>query len=71
MGMSNLITYLDDARISRAELARRLNTSRGYVTDIVTGRRKPGRDMAIAIERETGGAVPVTAWARPVSGVAQ
>lgn len=60
--MKELIAYLDSTSTKKADLARVLNTSRGYITDLANGRRKPGRDMAIAIERATDGRVPVSTW---------
>jgi transcriptional regulator with XRE-family HTH domain len=37
------------AGVTKAELARRMRTSQGYVTDILTGRRQPREDKVRAM----------------------
>ncbi|MDO5621939.1 MAG: helix-turn-helix transcriptional regulator [Paracoccus sp. (in: a-proteobacteria)] len=64
----DLIDYLKSAGVSQSDLARRIGKSRGYLTGIISGRRKPGRDAAFAIERETGGAVAAGIWSQPPTG---
>jgi DNA-binding transcriptional regulator YdaS (Cro superfamily) len=39
-------------------LADRLGTSKGYLSDIAKGSRRPSIEMARAIEKATGGQVP-------------
>lgn len=44
-----LLDFMLKAGITRAELARRIGTSKGYITDIVKGRRQPREDKVRAI----------------------
>ena len=51
---------MDSIRIAipnRSEVARQLGTSDAYLWQIETGRRRPSRWLAEAIERVTNGAV--------------
>lgn len=41
--------FMMRAGVTRAELARRIGTSKGYVTDILGGRRQPREDKVRAI----------------------
>jgi len=54
--------YLADRLLSHAEFAAAAEVPRVMVSFWVHGRRKPGRDYALAIERATGGAVPASSW---------
>lgn len=44
-----LLDFMLRAGITKAELARRSGTSKGYITDIVKGRRQPREDKVRAI----------------------
>lgn len=57
MELKTYITHLPADR--REEFAKRCGTSWAYVTQIASGFRKPGAQIAVAIERETGGIVRV------------
>ena len=61
--MSNLTTFLTETNTSQAKLSEALGISRGHMSLLVSGERKPSLDLAVAIERATGGAVPVSSWA--------
>jgi len=52
-----LANYLTLARITRAAFARKLGTSKGYLSDIINGKRRASLDMALKIQTETEGAV--------------
>jgi len=54
--------HIEDNGISREDLARRLGISRPYLSLLELGKRVPSLDLAIRIDRETGGAVPVGSW---------
>lgn len=43
--------------LTQQAFARLVNTSRWTINSIETGRRKPGRDLILAISKATGGAV--------------
>lgn len=50
-------------RPTQAKIARRLNISRSYLSEIESGAKLPSLDLAFRIERETEGAVPARSWA--------
>lgn len=60
--MSHLSSYLQSSRKSQATLAEEVGVSRGYMSELVAGAKKPGLDLAFAIERATDGAVPAASW---------
>lgn len=64
--MKPLTEYLQSAEITAAELARRLGTSRGYIHDLLSGRRKPSMKTASAIAAITDGKVPISSWVEDV-----
>lgn len=47
---------------NRATWADRLEISRSYLSDILNGNKTPSLDLAVRIERLTGGAVPASSW---------
>jgi transcriptional regulator with XRE-family HTH domain len=60
---NRLKSWLDASSITQAELARRLEYDKGNMHRILNGRLRPTLDLAFRIERETGGAIPASAWA--------
>lgn len=60
--MDLLDQHIRSLGLTRSAFARRLGISAPYLTQILTGAKRPGLELAVAIERETGGAVPATAW---------
>lgn len=62
-GMEKLRAYMKRVGIKPSEMAEAVGTSRGYMHDILTNRRRPGLNVAVAIERATNGAVPAAEWA--------
>jgi len=52
-----LADYLNLGRITRSAFARKLGTSKGYLSDIINGKRRASLDMALKIQTETKGAV--------------
>ena len=54
--------YILDSGQNRAAWADRLGVSRGFLSDLLNGKRRPGLDLAARIERETGGAVKAVSW---------
>lgn len=61
--MTLLKQYIEGhPEITQAELARRIGHDRSNFNRIVNGSAKPTLDVAVAIERETAGAVPASSW---------
>ena len=69
--MTKLTTYLSETSTSQAKLSEALGISRSHMSLLVSGERKPGLDLAVAIERATDGAVPASSWVdEPQAGAA-
>lgn len=61
--IERLKSWLKAASISQAEMARRCDYDRHNFNHLLKRRiGKPPLDLAVAIARETGGAIPVDAW---------
>lgn len=60
--MNSISTYLADAKISQAQLARQANISRSYLSELVNGAKVPSLKVAMAIERATRGKVKAASW---------
>lgn len=58
-----LASYLEKSRRSYSDFARAVGADRSQIYRCATGERRPGLELAIAIERETAGAVPAASWA--------
>jgi len=57
--------YLKSREIKPGRFARSINYDRGNFHRLLNNPdAKPSLDLAAAIERETGGAVPASAWAQ-------
>lgn len=61
--MHTLKAYLCGRK--KAEFADQIGTSPSYLSQILSGHRRPGFDLMVRIERHTDGAVPVSSWAAP------
>lgn len=61
-GMDRLAKHLEELGIAQRAFAARVGCSPSHLSDILSGRRAPGLSLAVAIQRETNGAVPVDAW---------
>lgn len=61
-GMENLATYLKSEKISQREFALSIGINHSVVSRFASGRARPSLSTALAIERATGGRVPVVAW---------
>jgi len=60
--MEPLKQYLADNDLKKAVFARRVGMSRGFLGDLLTGRRTPGLGLAKRISDATNGAVPMSVW---------
>lgn len=59
--MNSISTYLATANMTQAELARRVNVSRSYMNELVSGAKTPSLRVAAAIEKATRGKVKAIA----------
>lgn len=57
-----LLGYMEKTGRTPTELAARFEVSPQYVSMMAAGKRAPSRQLAVRIERQTGGAVPVEVW---------
>lgn len=60
--MDRLSQHLRDNDLSQRVFAEMIGCSASYLSEIISGRKQPGLGLAVAIERETFGAVPVEVW---------
>ncbi|RMF03089.1 MAG: helix-turn-helix domain-containing protein [Alphaproteobacteria bacterium] len=61
--MSTLGETVSKSGRTQADWARELGVSPGYLHALINGAKRPSLDLALRIERLTGGAVPVQSWA--------
>jgi DNA-binding transcriptional regulator YdaS (Cro superfamily) len=61
---SPLGRYLDEHELTQVSFAALSGVPQCQVSAYLNGRRKPGRDNALAIERATGGTVSAESWSR-------
>lgn len=67
-GMITLTAYLETANITQSDIARAVGIDRSVMSRIVNGTVTPSLRVAVAIERETNGAVPAASWVSPPLG---
>jgi len=58
--MEKLRAYLADK--PKGVFASRLGTSPSYLSQLLSGRRRPSYELMLRIEQETGGAVDLRSW---------
>ncbi|WP_431197557.1 helix-turn-helix transcriptional regulator [Shimia thalassica] len=56
------LNYVCRSGVSRTDWAKRLEISKSYMSDLLNGKRIPSLEVAVRIERATGGAVPASSW---------
>lgn len=62
-GMAHTLRkFIEISNTSQAKFAAAVGISRGYMSQLVGGSKTPSLDVAFAIERATGGAVPASSW---------
>lgn len=59
--MNSLAKYLEETRTSQAAFAARIGVTAGRVSHLVGG-ATPSAELAVRIEAESEGAVPVECW---------
>jgi plasmid maintenance system antidote protein VapI len=60
--MQTLGTYLEDNGIRQTAFAETVGRTQATISRIVAGDAQPSFDLAVSIERATGGKVPVWSW---------
>lgn len=55
-------SWIKENMVRQADLAQRLNVSRGYLSELVNGNKTPSLEMAVRIECLTGGSVKPSDW---------
>lgn len=61
--MATFSEYFKTSGRTRTDLARDLGISYSYLCDLVRGECFPSVNLALKIQRETGGFIPVEYWA--------
>ena len=69
-GMQNLRQHIDHLGISQTAFAERLGVSKSYLSQILSGKREPSRDMIQRIDKATDGRVPPAVWFHHADGAA-
>ena len=54
---------------TRSAWAQRLGISKGYLSDLLNGKRIPSLDVAVAIQRATDGKIAADSWVPVVGGL--
>lgn len=62
--MMTLPEYLRSTGTRQTEFAERLKVRQSTVSKLVNGKVSPSLALALQIDRETGGKVPVSVWER-------
>jgi transcriptional regulator with XRE-family HTH domain len=65
-GSARLAEYRDRWKLKQYELAERITVTNAYLSQILSGKRRPSLPIAVRIERETG--IPVESWTEPQVG---
>jgi transcriptional regulator with XRE-family HTH domain len=60
-GRERLAKYIIRSQQKQYEVADDLRITESYLSQVLSGRRRPGLDIAVRIETLTG--IPVSAWA--------
>ncbi|MCK9544916.1 MAG: helix-turn-helix transcriptional regulator [Novosphingobium sp.] len=68
--MMTLSEYLAAEGIPQEKFAERIRVRQATVSRLASNAMRPSLELAAAIERETGGAVPATSWVASRKGAA-
>ena len=63
--MSNLSEYIASKGMTRSEFAKTVGISAPYLSEILSGAKRPSLNLAFRIEEITGGEVPASGWVEP------
>lgn len=67
--MTKLAEYLSKPGLNQKAFADKVSSTQATISRIANGKARPGIDLAVRIERETGGEVPVVSWSITNNGV--
>lgn len=62
--------YLTHAKVKQSDVATAVNVTRGHMSSLTAGLKKPSLKVAAEIEKLSGGLVPAASWfnTQPSSG---
>jgi transcriptional regulator with XRE-family HTH domain len=60
--MKHFLTYLTESGVKQSEFAERVGITQGMVSRLAHNLASPSLELAVAIERETGGAIKASDW---------
>ncbi|WP_282029465.1 helix-turn-helix domain-containing protein [Paracoccus marcusii] len=61
-GAARLQAHIAKAGITQAAFATRVSVSKGYITELLNGTKRPSLSLAVRIETESRAAVPASSW---------
>lgn len=61
-GAARLQAHIAKIGITQAAFAERVSVSKGYITELLNGSKRPSLALAVRIETESGAAVPASSW---------
>lgn len=65
-GAERLVAYRDKHKLKQYEIAELLEIDEAHVSQLVSGKRRPGLPLAVRIEEHTG--IPAESWLLPPVG---
>jgi transcriptional regulator with XRE-family HTH domain len=54
--------YVTSSGLTQTAWADRIGVSRSYMSNLLNGKKRPSLEVAVRIERETGGLIPASSW---------
>lgn len=63
--MTHFKKYLRESNSLQSDFANKIGVKQSTVSRLSSGTTKPSLELAVIIERETGGAVPASSWIAP------
>ena len=70
-GMSDLAIFLGQNGLTQEQFAERIGVDQSTISRLLKNKMRPSLTLAVNIERETGGAIPASAWLRSADGEAE
>lgn len=59
-----LRAFIEKSNLSAAAFARQVGCSTSFLSEILSGAKEPGLNLAIRIEKASSGAVPIEEWSQ-------
>lgn len=63
--------FIKSSGLRQSEWAERIGCSRSYLSEILSGKKRPSLEVACRIEDLTEGKVPASSWMRPTPDIPQ